>query len=260
MPNTYSYTTILKEALQYSAIRVPDPKELQKRFDLTNALSHHCLFYFLDFTQNAYVEIGPGKDTFVGHTTDYLKDAGPFFWMEQSDKRDMAILNEKVIPGEIALLQGLPQSELDNVVCSTNYRTRIKNGDYITVLQRGSYVCDDAGRMLGIVGTIENISPFKSDNKIVNVVEKISTDTDGRMKREVLQQQFYFPEEQDSVLTKREIEILRWICAGLNSRDIAERLFISVNTVNNHRKSILQKTNAKNMMEVLQYAIRNGII
>jgi DNA-binding CsgD family transcriptional regulator len=260
MHKTFSYTTVLNEALKYSAIRMPDPKELHKRFNLANALSHHCLFYFLDFTQNAYVEIGPGKDTFVGYTTEYLKDGGPFFWMEQSDKRDMRVLNERVIPGEMALLQGLPQSELDNVVCSTNYRTRIKNGDYITVLQRSSYLCDEAGRMLGVVGTIDNISPFKSDNKIINVVEKISGDADGHMKRELLQQQFYFPEEKDSLLTKREIEILKWICAGLNSRDIAERLFISVNTVNNHRKSILQKTNAKNMMEVLQYTISNGII
>ncbi|HTM66937.1 MAG TPA: LuxR C-terminal-related transcriptional regulator, partial [Flavipsychrobacter sp.] len=236
-------------------------------FQIFGGITYKCVFTrpnlyvsILDFTQNAYVEIGPGKDTFVGYTTEYLKDGGPFFWMEQSDKRDMRILNEKVIPGEIALLQGLQQSELDNVVCSTNYRTRTRSGDYITVLQRGSYLCDEAGRLLGIVGTIENISPFKSDNKIINVVEKISADADGHLKREVLQQQFYFPEEKDSLLTKREIEILRWICAGLNSREIAERLFISVNTVNNHRKSILQKTNAKNMMEVLQYTISNGII
>jgi len=260
MHKTYSYTTILKEALQYSTIRVPDTKELHKRFNLANALSHHCLFYFLDFTQNAYVEIGPGKDTFVGHTTEYLKDGGPFFWMEQSDKRDMRILNEKVIPQEIVLLQGLPQAELDNVICSTNYRTRTKSGEYITVLQRGSYLCDDTGRMLGIVGTIDNISPFKSDNKIVNVVEKISMDPDGHLKREVLQQQFYFPDEADSVLTTRELEILKWLCEGLNSRDIAERLFISINTVNNHRKNILHKTNANNMVEVLKYAIKNGIL
>jgi DNA-binding CsgD family transcriptional regulator len=259
MHKTRSFVNILREAQDYTAIPLPDEKDIHKRFNLAT-MSHHALFYLLDFTQNAYLEIGPGKDTFVGHTTEYLKDGGPFFWMEQSDERDMRVLNERVIPSEIALLQGLQQSELDNVVCSTNYRTRTKSGDYITVLQRGSYLCDDAGRILGIVGTIENISPFKSDDKIINVVEKISTDADGHMKREVLQQQFYFPEEKDSVLTKREMEILKCICAGLNSRDIAERLFISVNTVNNHRKSILQKTNAKNMMEVLQYAIRNGII
>jgi DNA-binding CsgD family transcriptional regulator len=260
MHKTRSFVNVLQEAQQYTAIPLPDEQELHRRFNLASTMSHHTLFYLLDFTQNAYLEVGPGKESFLGLTTDYLKDAGPFFWMDQSNQLDQRVLNEKVIPAEISLLQGLPQSELDNVVCSTNYRTRTKSGEYITVLQRGSYLSDDSGRLLGIVGTIDNISPFKSDNKIINVVEKISADADGHMKREVLQQQFYFPEEKGGMLTKRELEILKWICAGLNSRDIAERLFISVNTVNNHRKSILQKTNAKNMMEVLQYTISNGIL
>jgi DNA-binding CsgD family transcriptional regulator len=63
-----------------------------------------------------------------------------------------------------------------------------------------------------------------------------------------------------TLLTKRETEILGLIAQGLDSRDIAERLFISVNTVNNHRQNILSKTRSENTTQALLYTKRIGII
>lgn len=61
-------------------------------------------------------------------------------------------------------------------------------------------------------------------------------------------------------LTKREMEILKLICDGLSSKDISEKLFISINTVETHRKRILLKLNVKNSVGVVKYAIENHII
>lgn len=61
-------------------------------------------------------------------------------------------------------------------------------------------------------------------------------------------------------LTKRELEILKLICDGLSSKDISERLFISINTVETHRKRILLKLNVKNSVGFVKYAIENHII
>ncbi|SQA91973.1 Nitrogen regulation protein C [Chryseobacterium balustinum] len=61
-------------------------------------------------------------------------------------------------------------------------------------------------------------------------------------------------------LTKREMEILKLICDGLSSKDICEKLFISINTVETHRKRILLKLNVKNSVGVVKYAIANHII
>jgi len=60
-------------------------------------------------------------------------------------------------------------------------------------------------------------------------------------------------------LTKREMEILKHICNGLSSKDISELLFISINTVETHRKRILLKLNVKNSVGVVKYAIENKI-
>ena len=73
-----------------------------------------------------------------------------------------------------------------------------------------------------------------------------------------------FNDENDihasKLLTKREVEVLDLISQGLDSRDISERLFISLNTVNNHRQNILSKTRSGNTSQALLYAKRIGII
>ena len=61
-------------------------------------------------------------------------------------------------------------------------------------------------------------------------------------------------------LTDRELEIVRLIASGLKSSEIAKRLFISVNTVETHRKNIFSKTGVKNAVGLSQYARKHGII
>lgn len=64
----------------------------------------------------------------------------------------------------------------------------------------------------------------------------------------------YTPQNQGSSLTGRENEILRLIGEGFTSKQIADRLFISVNTVRNHRASLLRKTNTHNTVQILKMA------
>lgn len=61
-------------------------------------------------------------------------------------------------------------------------------------------------------------------------------------------------------LTRREKEILQMIAEGEPSSAIAEKLFISLLTVETHRRNIIQKFQAGNMFSVLKIAIENKII
>ena len=61
-------------------------------------------------------------------------------------------------------------------------------------------------------------------------------------------------------LTSREVEVLGLVAAGKMNREIAEDLIISVNTVGNHVRSILNKTNAANRTEAATYAVRQGLV
>ncbi len=57
-------------------------------------------------------------------------------------------------------------------------------------------------------------------------------------------------------LTKREIEILKYIADGKTSKLIGRVLFISKQTVDKHRKNMLKKTGYRNSMELVQYYLR----
>lgn len=60
------------------------------------------------------------------------------------------------------------------------------------------------------------------------------------------------------ILTNREKEILKLIAEGKASREIAEMLFISIYTVNNHRANIIKKLKMKKTADLVKYAIREG--
>ncbi|NTV03350.1 hypothetical protein HGA89_00335 [bacterium] len=61
-------------------------------------------------------------------------------------------------------------------------------------------------------------------------------------------------------LTGREREILHLVSKGLVSREIADVLFISVNTVNTHRQRIIRKLDVSNTTEAIRYALDLGIL
>ena len=61
-------------------------------------------------------------------------------------------------------------------------------------------------------------------------------------------------------LTDRELEVLNLVAQGLNNRDIANRLFISENTVKNHVRNILEKLQLHSRMEAVLYAVREKLL
>lgn len=62
------------------------------------------------------------------------------------------------------------------------------------------------------------------------------------------------------ILTDREIEIITLISLELSGKEISDKLFISTNTVETHRKNIMKKIGAKNTIGLVKYAILNNLI
>lgn len=67
-------------------------------------------------------------------------------------------------------------------------------------------------------------------------------------------------EELSNLITQRELEILKLIADGLTSQDIADKLYISKNTVETHRKNMLSKLNVKNTTALVKIANDKGLI
>lgn len=60
-------------------------------------------------------------------------------------------------------------------------------------------------------------------------------------------------------LSPREKEVLKLITAGLMTKEIATRLFISVPTVESHRAKLMRKTGSRNLAGLVRFAIQSGL-
>ncbi len=63
-----------------------------------------------------------------------------------------------------------------------------------------------------------------------------------------------------SQITTREMEVLKLLINEMNSREIAEKLFISERTVETHRKNLFRKTNSTNIVGLVKYAHAHGLV
>ena len=61
-------------------------------------------------------------------------------------------------------------------------------------------------------------------------------------------------------LTRREVEVLKLICQECTSAEIAAQLYISIRTVEGHRKSLLSKTGVRNTAGLVLFAMKNQLI
>ena len=77
---------------------------------------------------------------------------------------------------------------------------------------------------------------------------------------EVIISQHHEEEEQPSVLTATEVEIVKAIAQGKTTKEIANERFSSIHTITTHRKNIFRKLGINTAHEVVKYALRAGLI
>lgn len=217
-------------------------------------------FYVIDYTKQDYILMSEGARQ-IGHydPRDFM-DAGLSMLMEIYDKNDFKIYNEKVFAANRDFLATVPQETHDQYVF--NYTFRIKNGHggVSHLYQRGSYITSPVTKLpLYSLGMVMNITGIYDQRKIFHAIEKVKPG-DALLGSEIIQQQYFFPYEEDTVLSRREKQIAALMAEGLSIKQISGKLRIAENTVANQRKNMLQKTGTKNMAELVAFVIRNGII
>jgi DNA-binding CsgD family transcriptional regulator len=132
------------------------------------------------------------------------------------------------------------------------YRVKGKSDQYVRVIvQYQSLELDKKGNTWLAIGVMD-VSPDQSDFQGVKAqIINFKTGEIGKL------------EEDDKTiqkLSKREIEILSLVKDGYLSKEISAKLFISMHTVNTHRQRILEKFNANNSMEAVQFAAKLGLL
>jgi DNA-binding CsgD family transcriptional regulator len=134
------------------------------------------------------------------------------------------------------------------------FEMRIQNiqNEYVRVSwERKSLKTDKSGNLWLMLGTIHVLSDQSDTTETKSFF--INQKTGERIP-------FDCPKEHEFELTAREKEVLGLIQQGFLSKEIADKLSISVNTVNIHRQNILHKMQVNNSLEAVERGRKSGLL
>ena len=128
-------------------------------------------------------------------------------------------------------------------------------------------IIDDL-RIMGVDGFIHKSFSYKKMIKTVENVRNGQQYFTPRLSKKLLNYDFDWNESiklkdnfaKKYYLSKRELEILLLITQNYTSKQIAEKLYISPNTVSSHRKNLIRKTHCKTNIDFYLLAMEVGLI
>ncbi|AMP98123.1 transcriptional regulator [Pedobacter cryoconitis] len=147
------------------------------------------------------------------------------------------------------LLKNLSIAERSDYHVKSKIRMLNKDGKYSYVEHRMFYVCSSSNGSLWLALCLYNLS---YDETIATAGVILNSATGVMLKPD--------QKEYNKILSVREKEILKLIRKGKMSKELADLLSISVNTVNRHRQNILEKLRVSNSLEACRIAERMNLI
>jgi len=214
--------------------------------------------YILDYDLKKYIALSGNIEKLLGYPAQYFLDNGFDSFRNLTEKTDMQIIKEKILPYNFSFLQKIPKEDHGKYIFSYNYRILTASKRILTLFQQNTFIISPkTGLPHYSIGLLSDIGHFKNDTSILHEIGKM-INNENVDEKEILYSTTYYP--SSDLLTSREIEILKLMAEGLNSKVIAKKLFLSESTVINHRKNMLTKSSNRNVAQMIAYGIRNKII
>lgn len=145
-------------------------------------------------------------------------------------------------------LRHLPKGKKRDYYLMSKLRFRFDDGDIHDVLHRMYYIfdenCEHLRYAICIYGPL--LFDFKGKSFAVNSITGIKEELTAS--------------GNDSILSRRERQIIAMIDTGMKSREIADQLNISIHTVSRHRQEIIGKLQVKNTHEACRLAKSMGVL
>lgn len=159
-----------------------------------------------------------------------------------------------ILISEVEYLSGLTRTDVENL-CNEHPR--------MILMGKMNHLYGVFEFINGIVAAFvcerDNIdSFFKAIKEVQNRQIYLSREVKAFLKRSSIErQEGLFEKELDRPFTLTELKIMNEIGAGVKSGKIAEKLYISMNTVNNHRKNIANKLSFVKELSVVKFCVEN---
>ena len=160
---------------------------------------------------------------------------------------------EKIFPDILRFTESFTKAELLDYVFSFNHRYIRKDGSVSQFLHEGSLIhTKDTCLPVLNLKVFYELGDMKTDDNIVLSIFKYREDK-GYQK--VFTKTY--SGVHNSILSDREIEIVKLCHKGLSSKMIADELNLSIHTVKNHKRKCMQKTETHNITELIHYCLQS---
>ena len=177
----------------------------------------------------------------------------PYYYLQIIHPDDLQIVMDSYLRF-LNFFLNLPVEERKNYKFILNFRQRDKYGKYLNVILQLVVLELDKKGNVWLILFLDDLLPDKISFEGVN--RRLIHIKTGKI--------CLFKDELDSnkktFLSTREVEVLGLVSKGFASKEIADKLFLSINTVNNHRQNILEKVGATNTSEAVNYARNLGLL
>ncbi|MCX8531132.1 LuxR C-terminal-related transcriptional regulator [Chryseobacterium luquanense] len=252
--------TLYQAATEVWGKAILNDKLYTKNLELTLELHKKLLnifqagkYYYMIFnvSQMELEFISPNIKSVLGYEPNEIN---AFFFLNQihtDDKPYFLNFENKLTE----FLKDLPLEKRGCYKFQHDYRIKTKNNDYVRLLHQIIPIDFDENNYYRSLVLHTDITHIKKEG--IPCFSIIGFDDEPSYYNVEITEKL---SKSFEIFTKREKEILKCILEGKNSKTIAEELFISLNTVNNHRKNILCKAEVHTSLELLSKSIKEGWI
>ncbi len=210
----------------------------------------------IDYSKLEYKYISDNCQDITSYTNvEYIKNGPGFHALKVFHPEDRTIFDAEVFNDIREYWNKIPSTEIADYRFSFNHRYIRKDGTVSQLLQQGNFMEPQAGIPVLHFLTFSDIGDFKTDTTIVLTISRLIKDQ-GYVR--VFSKAY--PQPVISVLSKREEEILQLCYDGLSCKMIAEKLFLSMQTVKNHKRNMMGKTSVGNITGLIKMGIKNNWI
>lgn len=249
--NPYTLPDFVKLVNQSATVDYPDSQKriLEVYKPLFNLLDQQfSVFYFIhDFSNFRYILVSKSFQTMMGIDNGTLIDEsfGDALqkYIHPEDGANLRLIHEKLF----AFFYESPIEDRLKMRFDFNFRMKKSSGQFIHILQQSVFIAlANQGAPLYDFTTCTDISHSKKDELMELSIHKLN-------EKGFYDQVYAYnvPQMPCYNISNREIEIMRCIVKGLSCKQIADKYQLSINTVQNHRKNILKKTQSGTISEAI---------
>ncbi len=231
--------------LDYSVV----PKYIESLQTLSEIGNSGVNIFDINTKQMLFYSANFGK--LLGYSpTDYAETSHHFFdsKIHPEDKYTLSLNGVSVLK----MFNAFPVEERLNYKQINEYRMLNSENKYIRLTEQYQILELDKKGQIWLMMCIADVSPNQDENETVKS-QLLNFKTGHFIPLEPAQ-------KAELELTKRELEILKLVKDGYLSKEISDKLSISVHTVNTHRQKFLEKLGANNSFEALSFASKLGLL